>query len=212
MRVSHLRKDETGNTYGRLSVISMAGKDKRGQCQWLCRCSCGNEKVVSGDKLRQGFTRSCGCLRRELASNLTRISPEELELRKTEHRPCSKCGVAYPPSEFRHLKHHWCRKCEAVYARIHKIGKHRSISLMDKYGLTEEKYEELLGPQGAVCAICGCTPSGKPLSVDHNHSKNKRHPDFIRGLLCNNCNSGLGHFRDSIENLHRAIGYLSKTS
>lgn len=35
---------------------------------WLCRCECGNEKVVYGDNLRYGYTQSCGCLQKERAS------------------------------------------------------------------------------------------------------------------------------------------------
>jgi len=39
-------KDRTNDNYGRLSVIKHAGKDSRGKHLWLCKCSCGNEKLV----------------------------------------------------------------------------------------------------------------------------------------------------------------------
>lgn len=32
---------------------------------WFCLCKCGNEKIVSGNSLRRGATKSCGCLNRE---------------------------------------------------------------------------------------------------------------------------------------------------
>ena len=54
-------KDMTGMKFGKLTVISLDHKDKRGECKWLCRCDCGNEKIVSGNKLRSGNTKSCGC-------------------------------------------------------------------------------------------------------------------------------------------------------
>ena len=44
-----------------LSVVSKAGHDRNGRSLWLCRCSCGNEKVVLGKLLRKGSARSCGC-------------------------------------------------------------------------------------------------------------------------------------------------------
>lgn len=44
-------KDRTGDTYGRLTVISHNGKDKHGKHLWLCRCECGNDKIVSSDNL-----------------------------------------------------------------------------------------------------------------------------------------------------------------
>lgn len=212
MRVSHLRKDETGNTYGRLSVISMAGKDKRGQCQWMCHCSCGKDKIVKGDRLRQGLTKSCGCLRRELTASLTRLSPEELELRKTSPRTCSKCKIIYPPTEFQHLKHHWCRKCVALYSKIHNKINHRRKSLRDKYGITEIEYNRLLDFQNGLCAICRHPQieGRENLDVDHNRSFLKGDKEYVRGLLCNACNVGIGRFKDDPDLVFRAWKYLSK--
>lgn len=58
-------KDETGNVYGKLTVLRFAGKDHRKQAKWLCRCECGETTVVQGCNLRTGHTRSCSpnCLR-----------------------------------------------------------------------------------------------------------------------------------------------------
>ena len=53
-------KDETGNTYGYLTVISRA-PNKDGRAMWNCKCKCGNEIVVMGKHLRSGNTKSCGC-------------------------------------------------------------------------------------------------------------------------------------------------------
>lgn len=63
-------KDMTGKTFGRLTVIKLDGFDKRGEAYWLCKCICGKKKVVSGNKLRSGNTRSCGCFREENRTNL----------------------------------------------------------------------------------------------------------------------------------------------
>lgn len=57
--------DETGNRYGRLTVVCRAGSAKSGGARWLCQCDCGGKKVVLGSKLRRGETRSCGCLEQE---------------------------------------------------------------------------------------------------------------------------------------------------
>jgi len=58
-------KDRAGNRYGRLTVISHAGKDHRNKHLWLCKCECGNEKTVVGDNLSSGKSNSCGCLKAE---------------------------------------------------------------------------------------------------------------------------------------------------
>ena len=59
-------KDEIGNKYGHLTVISRAGSTSRGIAQWECECDCGNPNhiIVTGDNLRRGHTLSCGCERR----------------------------------------------------------------------------------------------------------------------------------------------------
>lgn len=54
--------------FGRLTVIKEVGRDKNKKYQWLCRCDCGNEKVVIGDHLKDGHTTSCGCYAKERAS------------------------------------------------------------------------------------------------------------------------------------------------
>ena len=51
----------------RLTVLRRAGKSSNGAAMWLCRCLCGKTAEVSGVNIRKKLTRSCGCLRKELA-------------------------------------------------------------------------------------------------------------------------------------------------
>lgn len=57
-----------GQKFGRLTVIARRLPNQRGNARWLCHCDCGVEKVAKSGDLRSGHTRSCGCLRDELAS------------------------------------------------------------------------------------------------------------------------------------------------
>ncbi len=59
--------DETGRQYGWLTVVERAGSI-RNWAAWLCRCECGNSVVAKGALLRNGTTRSCGCLQRLTAA------------------------------------------------------------------------------------------------------------------------------------------------
>lgn len=55
-----------------------------------------------------------------------------------------------------------------------------------------------------VCAIClGINKNGWRLAVDHDHKTGK-----IRGLLCGNCNRGIGHLKESKFNFEQSIRYL----
>lgn len=80
----------------------------------------------------------------------------------------------------------------------------REYSLKRKFSLSIEEYTKLLEKQKGVCAICDKECS-RALAVDHCHTSGK-----IRGLLCNNCNRGLGHLKDSVSILRKAINYLEK--
>ena len=50
-----------GQRFSRLVVIDSAGKDARSNTLWLCKCDCGNTKVIRGSKLKSGEIKSCGC-------------------------------------------------------------------------------------------------------------------------------------------------------
>ena len=82
----------------------------------------------------------------------------------------------------------------------------RSGQLMRTYGIDEVQYDELLDQQGGGCAICGSRPNGKRLAVDHCHDTGR-----VRGLLCSNCNLGLGNFQDSKGLLRKAYHYLRQS-
>lgn len=74
--------------------------------------------------------------------------------------------------------------------------------------ISQDEYNALLQAQNYSCAICGlpAEESARGLSVDHSHYTHK-----IRGLLCVQCNLGLGYFKDNKQRLKAAIEYLEAT-
>ena len=58
-------KDLTGKRFGRLTVVSFAGRNKYNRSLWNCLCDCGNQKIVNSNSLKRGLTKSCGCLDKE---------------------------------------------------------------------------------------------------------------------------------------------------
>lgn len=58
-----------GRRFGRLVVVKLASMSPR---TWLCNCDCGNTRIVIGDNLRRGLTRSCGCYARQRAGEVLR--------------------------------------------------------------------------------------------------------------------------------------------
>lgn len=63
--MGNIKINEIGNKHGRLVVVEDAGRSRKGRALWRCVCDCGNEIVVSGHVLRNGNTKSCGCLQRD---------------------------------------------------------------------------------------------------------------------------------------------------
>jgi hypothetical protein len=63
-----LRRDLTGQKFGRLQVERFYDRDAGGRSLWFCRCDCGNYRIVEGFNLSSKHTQSCGCWRSELAS------------------------------------------------------------------------------------------------------------------------------------------------
>lgn len=81
----------------------------------------------------------------------------------------------------------------------------RGYQLLKNYGLTVERYNQMVEEQNGVCLICKQKSDSKKLSVDHNHETGE-----IRGLLCQGCNIGLGMFKNNVLILSEAIKYLNK--
>lgn len=89
-----------------------------------------------------------------------------------------------------------------------KYPKKHKQQRLNKYGITVEYFEMLLMKQNNSCAICGRTDDGNKSifpHVDHCHKTEK-----VRGLLCLNCNHGLGKFKDDLSILLRACKYLKR--
>lgn len=63
-------KDLTGMTFGRWKVVEYAGQNKQRSSMWLCECQCEKhtQRVVLGKSLKNGTSKSCGCLKNELSS------------------------------------------------------------------------------------------------------------------------------------------------
>lgn len=63
--------DLSGQKFGRLLVLKRAENHGR-ETYWKCRCDCGNTKEINGAKLKNGHTKSCGCLSKEITSEMSR--------------------------------------------------------------------------------------------------------------------------------------------
>ncbi len=143
--------------------------------------------------------------RYKLGENRRKVSftgaPEKYPQGYFNPKPCKECGKEFEPISPSHL---YCTD-ECV-----QLGYDRA-RMMKVYGITLEEYFEMVDSHAGLCAICGRVgfQMGKNqkllLVIDHCHESGK-----VRGLLCHNCNRGLGLFKDNVESLTKAIEYLQK--
>jgi hypothetical protein len=130
---------------------------------------------------------------------------------------CPKCNETKDINEFFKDIHTafgiaiYCKKCSSERKKLrykrHK-SEHQDYRLKKDFGITLQEYNELFEKQGQRCCICGKeNKSGKRFPVDHCHTTLK-----IRGILCDQCNNGLGLFYDNPTFLESAIKYLNKST
>lgn len=67
-----------GKKFGKLTVVDYHGSRDGYGTLWLCKCDCGNEKVLRGDHLRGGKTKSCGCLFEQEIKNISNLGRQTL--------------------------------------------------------------------------------------------------------------------------------------
>lgn len=78
--------DLTGQVFGMLTVVSRQGRDATGKTQWSVVCSCGQASVATGLNLKNGTTKSCGCLKRRKGEANPKYRPIPLDVRRTRKR------------------------------------------------------------------------------------------------------------------------------
>ena len=130
-------------------------------------------------------------------------------------KECYNCKEVKGVGEFQRKSsakdglHPSCKECKQTKERKKRSPKYsRRTNLKRNYGMTLEDYDKMFRDQAGVCAICGepeTSPRVSNLTVDHCHNTNK-----VRGLLCNNCNRGIGLLKDNPKILDKARQYLEK--
>ncbi len=151
-----------------------------------------------------------------------------------EEKRCSKCKTSKLTSEFYPKRSadgtskpdSWCKSCKKIQndlsvqrniavvrerLRIYHIKnreKHLAAckrnAIRRKYGISFGEYDALIKSQQGLCKICNEPLTSRWLThIDHCHDTQS-----VRGILCKNCNNGLGMFRENTAALRRAAEYL----
>lgn len=171
------------------------------------------------------------CCSKSCAQRWARTKKQVVLADGSPAKECARCRGIKPLEAFYRIKTSWdgrysrCKECvneqrstDVYKARTAKRSKEwakspegqraiRNTHLKRLYGITIEDYEEMAASTDGECWACGRVPAGTGahgrLFVDHVHETGQ-----VRGLLCHNCNSALGHARDDILILKALMDYL----
>ena|ERR1019366_494801 len=178
-----------GKVFGDLTVLRKDAIRRNGRTTWVCQCACGKEHTVEGYDLRSGNTKSCGhpvvCCKygHEMTQENTRIARRYDGTDSRDRRVCRICNAS-----------------------------HQRGSQLKRKGWTKYLFDKTIKEQNGKCVVCQVelTFDGGRHSAcaDHQHVI----PPTPRGVLCSNCNVGIGMLQDSPEVLKAAIAYLEKFS
>lgn len=140
-------------------------------------------------------------------------------------KTCTRCKDVFPVLDFNKRtgnkdgKMDVCKHCMAKYRQAYyrhseeyrkkRIQQATKQNRKRKYGISPEEFDNLLKSQNYSCAICSVHLDGSRFSLkgqlDHCHKTKK-----VRGILCGQCNTSLGNFKEDEDILLSAIQYLRK--
>lgn len=186
------------------------------RCPKCDRIKCLDEFSLDVNR-KDGLQCHCKSCCREYSAKYRAENPDKVRMEQGEYREKNRSKLNKHLREYYHrYPEKWAeysaKHREEIRARKREYnatprGKRAAISrhLKRLYNITADKYDEILKEQNGSCAICGksTTEFKRRLAVDHDHGSGK-----VRGLLCTNCNRGVGNFYDSPDLLQKAIFYL----
>ena len=133
--------DLTGQRFGRLTVLKRHSENIDNRPAWLCQCDCGNTKIVSGHSLREHYTKSCGCLNREIAS-------QRMEKPFVIGEKIGSWTILKKDLNIHHSYTYWICKCDcgtikSVSSHSLRTGESKSCGLCLRKLCIGQKFNEL---------------------------------------------------------------------
>lgn len=121
------------------------------------------------------------------------------ERRARQREATRRYRAAHPERVKEYAQKYKAENRERVLASYRNTRLRRTLRI---YGITQEELNQKKADQGGLCAICRVGPATE---MDHDHTNGR-----LRGILCMNCNLGLGSLKDSPSVLRSALEYLTQ--
>lgn len=174
----------------------MTDKSKHcGGCNQSKPVSQFGRRKLSGD----GLQTQCKKCMTQAALDWRARHPEKKDEYREKGNECNRKRYATDPVRRQGVKDN-ARKWKEAQPPEKISRMTRNARLLREYGISQADFERMAAEQNHRCLICH---KEKDLAVDHCHRTG-----VVRGLLCHNCNKGIGHFFEDVETIKRAIEYI----
>jgi len=148
--------------------------------------------------------RKVGALQIYCSRKCTAEHGEELKRQRNEGLPPRRCECG--STDVARVGKPVCPACRKDQRGTEKLQARERRRTLARYGLTEERWDQLVAVQGDRCGICRTdTPGGRGESWHIDHDKVTGQ---VRGLLCSQCNRGIGNLEHDPKILKAAAAYL----
>ena len=200
-------KQSDGRRWGRLAKYGISAEENRQKVEagflWCCFC----KQFLTSDKfaafqIRKKFGARC--------KECDRARSRKWQLEHSERHKARMC--AYYKENAEALREYQ-RKRRASWTPEHRRDDAFKRRLKYRYGISRERYQQILDLQSGKCAVCKRTQNGRRLAVDHDHSccpTRKSCGKCLRGLLCERCNMLIGVFEKNKDLMAYCVAYLEK--
>ena len=146
-------------------------------------------------------------------------------------KTCPKCQVSQPKENF-YKGNGYCKPCKKEYDTQNRVKYYKkpynrlmryNQHIRLRYSLSLEDLNEIYLKQDGKCPLCLKALSNPTIedavrwesNIDHDHDccpGDTTCGNCVRGLLCRDCNLMIGHAKDNLDTLKRAVEYLENTS
>lgn len=209
---NHNELDLTGQTFGNLYVIKRLDKIPKRGYFWLCQCNCGsNPKRIQGSRIKNGYTKSCGCLTHQKDGIVKKLLTKEylqenyVNKKKKINDIAKELNLSQTHYIYKYLKLHGISERNGSYKKVagdisHQYFDHirrNAESRNLEFSISPDYIWQLFIEQNRKCAL-----SGRNININISKINNRKN-EMTASL--DRINSNKGYIIGNVQWIHKEL-------